>query len=101
MITAVPRRQSPRFKPQFSDEDLVVAADECVQSIEEAKITRSLVDSKVGKRMYPLHGEAVLAELDRCRSLAWGKQDHLIFYDKPTGLSDEDKEEIWNGHKHR
>ncbi|KAG6357178.1 hypothetical protein INS49_015056 [Diaporthe citri] len=86
-----------RIEPQFSESDYVVDFQDCVQDEEDVKIERFVVDSKAGKRLYPLHREAVLENLDRCRWFTWGKQDHLIFHDKPRKLN-EDKEKIWNGH---
>lgn len=80
-------------EPHFSENDYVVDFQDCVQEEEEVKIERFGVNSEAGRRLYPLHREAVLEGLDRCRWLAWGKQDHLIFHDKPRKLS-EDKEEI-------
>lgn len=85
-------------EPQFLESDYVVDSQDCAK--EDVKIHRLVVDSEVGKRMYPLHREAVLEKLDRRRWLAWGKQDHLVFHDKPRKLA-EDNEETWNGHVHR
>lgn len=81
---------------RFSDVDYVVNSQDWVKNKEDVIIERLVVDSEVGKRMYPLHREAVLEKLGRCCWLAWGKDD-LIFHNKPRRFN-EDKEDIWTGH---
>lgn len=87
-------------EPQFSDDDHVANFQDCVDPQTEAKIDRFVVKYKARERLYPLHRESVLAEMDRCRWLAWGTQDHLIFYERPRILSI-GMEEVWNGHRIR
>lgn len=56
--------------------------------------------SEIAENLNPLYPDDVLEQMDRNRWLAWGKQDHLIYYDPPRTLN-EDMGESWNGHNHR